>query len=368
MTAETSLPETDTSEMLSLQPKGGLSAGQRATLIGMGIVILILTAVLVLVLRTGSAIGSVDVLATVMAAPTPTPTPPAFVPDAVPTPSDLYWPPDPQPLSTPNAPSDLLWWDARFAYRQPILLDVVAAGMPAGTWAQVLFDSERARRESKMRVDGADLRVLIWDGHDWWEIPRQARPRRAKSGWQILFHVQDLEIARQGEYYLYFGNPFAESPPVAQNAPETSRLLLTLGEQENVEWGPEVVWTANSATAQTLVSPDGRIVIRCPPGGPRETVRVKLRTVPLGERSSTDPLPDFELHADPPPGPPSSLNVAQWDPPLSVTINWAGLPVDVQDLQSRVHFAYDQNTGAWYSFPIEFDEQRGTTRLTTDQP
>jgi hypothetical protein len=125
---------------------------------------------------------------------------------------------------------------------------------------------------------------------------------------------------------------------------------------------------ANSATIQTLVSPDGRIAIQCPPGGPRETARVRLRTVPLPERTGNDPLPEFELHADPPPGPPGPLNVPHWDPPLTVTINWAGLPVDVEELRRRVHLVYDEHAGIWRSIPIAFDERRGMTYVTTDQP
>jgi len=210
--------------------------------------------------------------------------------------------------------------------------------------------------------------VLVWDGVSWWEIPRRALSRIGKRGWTVVFPLQDTEIARSGHYYLYYGNPFIEHPPVAGDAPETSRLLLSLGGEESVEWGPEISWTANRTTTQTLVSPDGRIVIECPPGGPREDVRVRLRTVPFGEKNSFGPLPDFELHADPPPGPPGPSNVAHWDPPLTVIINWAGLPVDVKDLERRSHFAHDETTGSWYKVVVDVDKKRGLTRMTTDQP
>jgi hypothetical protein len=345
-----------------------LSVGQWIVLIVMGGLLLAIGGAFVWILGGGTFSGPADVIATVVAGPTPTPTPPGLVRDALPTPRGLYWPPDVQRLATPNAPNDLLWWDARFLYRQRIFLDVVASEAPSGTWAQVIFDGETAWSEGKMRADGADLRVLVWDGFNWWEIPRRARFRLGVRGWDVFFHLQDTEIARVGHYYLYYGYPFAESAPVIEDAPEMSRLLLDFGEEESVEWGPEITWTANSTTTQTLVSPDGRIVIQSPPGGPRKDVRVKLRTVPVDEKQSYGSLPDFEFHVDPAPVPVGPSNVVHWDPPLTVIINWAGLLIDVTELENWVHFAHDENTGSWYSVAVEFDRKQGLIRMTTDQP
>ncbi len=361
-------------------PRAGKNlTGKQWLVVGaMGATLFVLVAATVLVLwlsgrpAAGVSIAPPPSASAATATPTPTPTAtparPIYVPDAVPTPEGLYWPPEPQLLSMPNAPGDLIWWDARFLYRQPILLDVVAQEAPAGTWAQLLFDGRDQQRAGQMRDDGADLRVVIWDGRNWWEIPRRAQPRHDKRGWQILFHIQSPEIAAQGGYYLYYGNPFAAPPPAAIDAPENSRLLLTLGQQESVEWGPEITWSAHATATQTLVSPDGRIVIECPPGALDKNVRVRLRTAPFSESDHNRPLPDFELHVDPPPHPTDWSNVVRWSPPLRVIINWAGLAVDVRDLRGRIHFEYDMNSGAWYSVPIEFDERTGQTRLTTEQP
>ncbi len=334
-------------------------------LIGIG---LILTSLIVVWQAGRQPVTILPADKTALLSPTPTPVLPYLVPDAVPTPQDLYWPLEPQPLATPNAPGGLLWWNAQYQYRQPILFDVVAAEAPAGTWARVLFDGSREQRLGRMRSDMQDLRLVVWDGVHWWEIPRQVRVRRDKPGSEIIFHIQDVRVARQGGYYLYYGNLYAEDAPVAQDAPATSRLLLALGERESVEWGPEVLWTAHSATVQTLVSADGRIVIQCPPGGPEVDVRVRLRTVPLQESKRNWPLADYEVHAEPMPGPPNPYNVPHWLPPLRIVTNWAGLPVKVQDLEKRVHFEYDINIGKWYSVPVEFDARRGLTILITEQP
>jgi hypothetical protein len=155
---------------------------------------------------------------------------------------------------------------------------------------------------------------------------------------------------------------------VVADFPEAPALLLELDTVESIEWGPEVVWRAEATTAQTLVSPDGRIVFESLPGALREDTRVRLRTVPLSERSGYGPLPDYELHADPAPGPPGLDNVVRWGPPLSVTINWAGLAVDPAYLERWSHFAYDTSKGVWYSVPVEYDSEHGLTRFITDQP
>ena len=136
-----------------------LTPSQWTVLIVMGGVLLAICGALLWVLRAGVIGEPVDVLATVMAGPTPTLTPSGLVPDALPTPGNLYWPPGPEPLATPHAPGGLLWWDARFAYRRAIVFDDVSAQLPAGMWARVVFDGEGAQREGKMRSDGADLRV-----------------------------------------------------------------------------------------------------------------------------------------------------------------------------------------------------------------
>ena len=384
MTTDTSRPEqkasgSPTSELV--QPKRILSKDQQIIVIAMGITLggLLIAIVLILwfsgqPLATMTSIPETpgDTLptpsATLTNTPTATPVLPILVPDAVPPAEDLYWPPEPQLIETPNAPSDLLWWDAGYLYRRRVLLDVVAAESSAGTWAEVLFSGQDELFEGRMLGNGNDLRVVVWDGDHWWEIPCAARLRRTKPGWKILFQIQDPAIARHGGYYLYFGNAFAGPPPVAEDAPESSRLLLMLGERESVEWGPTVLWKADTTATQTIVSPDGRIVIACPPGGLRQDVRVQLRTVPFQEGNRNWPLPEFELHADPPPKPTGWSNIIRWSPPLRITINWAGLPVDVQNLRDRTHFEYDVDRGTWYRIPIEFDESQGLIRITTEQP
>ena len=348
---------------------GGFGVNQWVVLVVLGGLLLAIGAMLVLVLRAGS-LGAADVPATALA---DSDAPPSGArPGASPTTEGLYWPPDPLPLATPNAPGDLLWWDARFAFRRAVHLDAVAARAPAGTLARVIMDGGRAQREGWMRADAADLRTLVWDGQYWLEIPRQVRPMAGTTGWEIVFQLQGPKLEpvdgrAHPVYHVYYGHPFAGPPLTPEGVSETRSLLLELGDQEAVEWGPEVIWQASVPTVQTLTSPDGRIVIQLQPGALQVDTRVRLRTVPLSEKGARGPLPDFELHADPPPGSPGPDNVVRWDPPLLVTINWAGLEVDPGYLETWSIFAYDSRESLWRSVPVEYDPERGVIQITTDQ-
>lgn len=343
------------------------TCAQWATLGLMAVLLFVVGGVLVSVVGRELRREPVDVLATVAALPSPSSTPPELVPDAWSTPAGLYMPANAQPLATPSVPGEALWWDARYAYRRRIEFDDVAETLPAGMWARVAFDGEGALRDGKMRSDGADLRVVAWDGMHHWEVPRSAVPRREVRGWRIVFPLQDPVIAQQGGYFVYYGHTTALAAPRAEGAPELPRLLLSLRAEESVEWGPEVVWAAQSPTAQSIASRDGRIVIECPAGGPPREVRVRMRAVPAGEGGLPGVLPHFELHAQPAPMPLGSSRVVRWDPPLRVTINWAGLPVEVSEIESWTYFVYDDKTDSWYSVPIEFDRRTGLLYFVTSQ-
>jgi hypothetical protein len=223
-------------------------------------------------------------------------------------------------------------------------------------------------RDGLARRDGADVRIAYWDGRWALELPRSLWAAAGEPGWRITFSLVggDPESER---YYLYYGRSEAvlSDAPVLEEGDEPGRkLVLALGPQQAVEWGPTVTWTAYSTSTQTLVSPDGRLVFEHPAGGLRRDTRVRLRIVPAAERSGFGPLPDYEFHADPPPVAQDD-QIARWDPPIRVSINWAGLP-GAASSPTWAHFRYDTGAGAWVPVPIEFDAETGVIVFTTDQP
>jgi hypothetical protein len=282
---------------------------------------------------------------------------------------DLYWPPRPQPLAPPDAPGNRVWWDTRFAYRRAVLLDEIAHRSGVGSAVHVLWDGDAAVREGLARGDGADVRVVHWDGKWWRELARTIEVNAGQPGWRVSFSLVGDDEG-MGRYHLYYGYAEARGArvpdPVEGDGPEHA-LALALGPQEAVEWGPTVTWTAHSTTTQTLVSPDGRLVFEHPAGGLRQDTRVRLRIVPASNGGGFGPLPGYEFHADPPPGQVGDEQGVSWDPPVSVSINWAGLPAGASD-PTWVHFRYDWVTGTWEAIPVEVDLETGMLRFTTDQP
>jgi hypothetical protein len=263
----------------------------------------------------------------------------------------------------------------RYAYRREVLLDEVAQRAPAGTMAEVLWDGDAAVGEGEARPDGSDVRVVYWDGQWWHEQARSVWPDAEKPGWHVSFELVGGGEGR-GRYHLYYGVPpvaavgsAAEvgSAPEREGGRALHAFLLALAPEEAVEWGPTVLWTANSGEAQVLASPDGRMVFEHPAGGLSTDTRVRLRIVPLQERSGFGPLPEYEFHAEPPPGVRAEGEFARWDPPVSVSINWAGLPGDGPS-QTWVHFRYDETAAMWSPVPIVLDAETGILRFTTDQP
>jgi hypothetical protein len=351
----------------------GLTARQWVVLATLGGLLLAVVAALILVLRS----GMVDPRRLAPAAPALEPGSASLPHPGVVISSSLsvYWPPQPQLLAPPDAPGNRLWWDMRYAYRREVLLDEVAQRAPAGTTVEVLWDGDAAVSAGRARADGSDVRVVYWDGQWWHEQARAIRSSADGPGWRISFELVGGG-EESGRYHLYYGvpsaaevGPAAELGPVpeAEGGPAPHALLVALANEESVEWGPIVLWTANSVAPQVLVSPDGRVVFEHPAGGLRHDTRVRLRIVPLSERSGLGPLPEYEFHADPPPGVTEEGQLARWNPPVRVSINWAGLPGDGPS-RTWVRFRYDETAAMWSPVPIEVDAETGILRFTTDQP
>lgn len=334
----------------------------------LGGLLLAIGATLVLILRSGMTQPTLSVFSTPDLEPDSTPW--AFVVEGESPVLDVYWPPNPQRLASPDAPGNRTWWDMRFAYRRAVLLDVVAERAPRGTAVEVVWDGDAAVRAGLVRADGADVRIVYWDGQWWHDLERTIGPGARGQGWRISFTLAGND-GGTGHYHLYYGYPHATrvAPvlPTGQERVEYA-LALALGPQEAVEWGPSVMWTAHSTDVQTLVSPDGRMVFEHPAGGLSQDTRVRLRIVPVSERSGFGALPDYEFHADPPPGSGrGDGQVVYWDPPVTVTINWAGLPGNASSL-TWSHFRYDWTAATWKPVPIEVNAESGILRFTTDQP
>ncbi|MBI2863964.1 MAG: DUF2341 domain-containing protein [Chloroflexi bacterium] len=77
-----------------------------------------------------------------------------------------------------------------------------------------LSGSQASNIYSKSLASGNDLRVVYWDGKAWMELDRDL-VTFTSSAIELRFKTQ-ADIAASGQdanYYLYYGNPTAGSPP-----------------------------------------------------------------------------------------------------------------------------------------------------------
>ena len=111
----------------------------------------------------------------------------------------------------------LTWIPNSYPYRQPLTVTAGSAAVPSGYSVSVTINHASLVSAGKSQADGDDLRVFYWNGTTWVQLDRVLD---SGSAWnsattKIWFKTQ-AAIAASGtdsNYYLYYGNPTAASPP-----------------------------------------------------------------------------------------------------------------------------------------------------------
>jgi RHS repeat-associated protein len=86
----------------------------------------------------------------------------------------------------------------------------LAASLPV-----VVFDTGSLVDEGKLASDGRDLRVVYWGDAGWEELPREIQGLDSITS-TLWFPLQDtIEQGLSGDYYVYYGNPWPDSPTQA---------------------------------------------------------------------------------------------------------------------------------------------------------
>jgi RHS repeat-associated protein/uncharacterized repeat protein (TIGR01451 family) len=115
---------------------------------------------------------------------------------------------------------ELSWWNESYAYRQPLRIDALQEITATGTSAieiplGLVFDTETLIHEGKLAPDGRDLRVVYWGDYGWEELPREVQNLDAITS-TVWFPLQDtIDVGQNGDYYLYYGNVWADQPSEA---------------------------------------------------------------------------------------------------------------------------------------------------------
>jgi uncharacterized repeat protein (TIGR01451 family) len=115
---------------------------------------------------------------------------------------------------------DLAWWNESYAYRRLLLINAVQQITATGTSAieiplGLVFDTGSLIDEGKLASDGRDLRVVYWGDTGWEELPREIQGLDSITS-TLWFPLQDtIEQGLSGDYYVYYGNPWPDSPTQA---------------------------------------------------------------------------------------------------------------------------------------------------------
>ena len=111
------------------------------------------------------------------------------------------------------------WWNTNYSYRRQI---TIANNAPlilgVGYSVYVIINTASLVSAGKMLSDGNDLRVAYWSGSSWIELDRDVIGMNDSST-QVWFKTQvTIEVnGSDSDYYIYYGNPSAGSPPVNKN-------------------------------------------------------------------------------------------------------------------------------------------------------
>ncbi len=109
------------------------------------------------------------------------------------------------------------WWDLSYSYRDQITITGnpdTAAGV--GQTVRVTLDTATLVSAGKMLSGGDDVRLGYWNGSSWVEIDRQLFQMDTAST-DIWFPLQATiaDGAPDSDYYIYYGNSGATSPPTS---------------------------------------------------------------------------------------------------------------------------------------------------------
>ncbi|MBN1873600.1 MAG: tandem-95 repeat protein [Anaerolineae bacterium] len=101
-------------------------------------------------------------------------------------------------------------------YRRRLFIDNnVGSELPAGYSVKVVVDTASLVSANKLRSDGDDLRVVWDDAGTLVELDRVAETAFNTSDTELWFKTQAQIVGdgRDRDYYLYYGNPYAGTPP-----------------------------------------------------------------------------------------------------------------------------------------------------------
>lgn len=113
----------------------------------------------------------------------------------------------------------LNWWNSDYAYRKQItIFNNALSPLPVNYSICVTTDTSSLVSNGKVLQNGDDLRIVYLSGSSWGELDRVVNNMNTAST-QVWFKTQKTigPNVSDNEYFMYYGNPSATSPPANQS-------------------------------------------------------------------------------------------------------------------------------------------------------
>src|ERR1044071_7968625 len=109
------------------------------------------------------------------------------------------------------------WWNLSYNYRMLITIPAGTSTLPTDHAVSVVFNHASEVAGSRSLASGNDVRIVRWNGTGWNELDRVIDPDTAwiTSSTRIWFTTEQSIAANASDtdYYIYYNNPSAGTPP-----------------------------------------------------------------------------------------------------------------------------------------------------------
>ena len=123
------------------------------------------------------------------------------------------------PLAQSPVNSSSNWWNSLYNYRIPLnITNINTKNLPKGYSVNRSVNTAALISDGKLRTDGNDLRIAWYNSSNkaWLELDRVNESNYNEIDTKIWFKTQEIISSGTSDtnYYLYYGNPNAFSPPM----------------------------------------------------------------------------------------------------------------------------------------------------------